>query len=200
MTTDRALLIIALIFIFLLATKNSNYSETINTMEHKEKVLVSQVKDLEFSNEKIEKMYNDSINEIEEQIQVAISNHIKDLKKVRDLSYQEVKKELLENIKIENDTSKPSGITQSESKELLIEKRTLQYQVNKLGLNNAKLGVENNGLKYINYNLNKIIEKKDQQLNNNDEIIKLINKHNRTKLIKVGSVCIGLGLLVGALL
>lgn len=200
MTTDRALLIIALIFIFLLATKNSNYSETINTMEKKQKVLVSQVKDLEFSNEKIEKMYKDSINEIQDQIQVAISDHIKELNKVRKLSYQEVKKELLENIKLENDTSKPSGITQSESKELLIEKRTLQYQVNKVGLNNTKLGVENNGLKSINYNLNQIIEKKDQQLNNNDEIIKLINKHNRTKLIKVGSVCIGLGLLVGALL
>lgn len=200
MTTDRALLIIAIIFIILLATKNSNYSETINTMKQEEKVLVSKIQYLEFSNEKIEKMYEDSIGKINQQIEDAKKDHIKQLKKVRNLSYQEVKRELLQDIKIENDTSKSSGITQSESKELLIEKRTLQYQVKKVGLDNAKLNIENNGLKSINYNLNSIIQNKDIQLNNNEEIIKLINKDNRRKLIRVGGICIGVGALLGLFL
>ena len=200
MTTDRALLIVALIFIFLLATKNSNYSETINTMEQEEKKLVGQVQYLEFSNEKIEKMYKDSISEIEDRIQVAICDHIKELKKVRDLSYQEVKRELLENIKIENDTSKASGITQNESKELLIEKRTLQYKIEKSGLENAKLSVENSGLKSINYNLNKIIDNQDEQLELSDDKLKLHKRKTRNNLLKVGGVCVGVGVLIGALL
>jgi len=188
------------IFCFLLIGKNDQVNDKIKDMNQDNTILKQKIQYLEFSNEKINKMYQDSIKEIESEVKKSKSAHIKELKRVQSLSAKEVKIELLENIKIEKDSSKLSWITESQSKELLIEKRTLQYQVKKVGLENAKLGVENNALKSINYNLNAIIENKDVQLNNSDEIIELIRKGDRNKLIKVGGVCIGLGIIVGLLI
>ena len=187
-------------FCFLLIGKNDQVNEKIKDMNQESKILESKIQYLEFSNEKIDKMYQDSIKEIESEIKKSKSAHIKELKRVQSLSAKEVKDELLKNIKIEKDTSKLSDITESQSKELLIEKRTLQYQVKKVGLENAKLGVENNTLKSINYNINAIIENKDVQLNNSDEVIELIRRGNRNKLIKVGGVCVGVGIILGLLL
>ena len=198
--TEKIIIILLVVFCFLLIGKNDQVNEKIKYMNQESKMLESKIQYLEFSNEKIDKVYKDSIKEIESEIKSSKKSHIKELKKIQSLSAKEVKIELLENIKIEKDLSKLSDITESQSKELLIEKRTLQYQIKKVGLENAKLGVENNALKSINYNLNAIIENKDVQLNNSDEVIKLINKGNRNKLIKVGGVCIGVGIIVGLLL
>ena len=187
-------------FCFLLIGKNDQVNEKIKDMNQESKILDSKIQYLEFSNEKIDKMYQDSIKEIESEIKKSKSAHIKELKRVQSLSAKEVKKELLKNITIKDDTSKSLGITENESKELLIEKRVLQYQVKKVGLENAKLGVDNNALKSINYNLNAIIDNKDVQLNNSDEVIELIRKGNRNKLIKTGGVCVGLGIILGLLL
>ena len=200
MKNEHAIIFILAIFILFLVGKNDTSNQKINVMEAQSKMLESKIQYLEFSNEKIDKMYNDSIKEIESEIKSSKKSHIKELKRVQSLSAKEVKIELLENIKIEKDTSKLSDITESQSKELLIEKRTLQYQVKKVGLENAKLGVDNNALKSINYNLNAIIENKNVQLNNSDEVIELIRKANRNKLIKVGGICIGVGIIVGLLL
>jgi len=200
MKNEHAIIFILAVFILFLVGKNDQVNEKIKDMNQESKMLESKIQYLEFSNEKIDKMYRDSIKEIESEIKSSKKSHIKELKRVQSLSAKEVKEELLENIKIEKDTSKLSDITESQSKELLIEKRTLQYQVKKVGLENAKLGVDNNALKSINYNLNAIIDNKDVQLNNSDEIIELINKGNRNKLIKVGGVCIGVGIIVGLLL
>ena len=180
--------------------KNDQVNENVNNMQNQSKVLEDKIKYLEFSNEKIDKMYRDSIKEIESEIKSTKKSHIKNLKRIQSLSAKEVKDELLENIKIEKDSSKLSDITENESKELLIEKRTLQYQVKKVGLDNAKLGIENNALNSISYNLNAIINNKDAQLANSDEVIELIRKGNRNKLIKVGGVCVGVGIILGLLL
>jgi len=200
MKNEHAIIFMLAIFILFLVGKNDQVNEKIKDMNQESKMLESKIQYLEFSNEKIDKMYRDSINQIESEVKKSKSAHIKELKRVQSLSAKEVKEELLKNIKIEKDSSKLSDITESQSKELLIEKRTLQYQVKKVGLESAKLGVENNALKSINYNLNAIIENKDVQLNNSDEIIELINKGNRNKLIKVGGICIGVGIIVGLLL
>ena len=200
MKNEHAIIFILSVFILFLVGKNDQVNEKIKDMNQDSKILESKIQYLEFSNDKIDKMYRDSIKEIESEVKKSKSAHIKEIKRVQSLSAKEVKEELLENIKIEKDSSKLSDITESQSKELLIEKRVLQYQVKKVGLENAKLGVENNALKSINYNLNAIIENKDVQLNNSDEIIKLINKGNRNKLIKVGGVCIGVGIILGLLL
>ena len=200
MKNEHAIIFMLAIFILFLVGKNDQVNEKIKNMNQESKILESKIQYLEFSNEKIDKMYRDSINQIESEVKKSKSAHIKELKRVQSLSAKEVKEELLKNIKIEKDSSKLSDITESQSKELLIEKRTLQYQVKKVGLESAKLGVENNALKSINYNLNAIIENKDVQLNNSDEIIELINKGNRNKLIKVGGICIGVGIIVGLLL
>jgi len=200
MKNEHAIIFILAVFILFLVGKNDQVNEKIKDMNQDSKILESKIQYLEFSNDKIDKMYRDSIKEIESEVKKSKSAHIKEIKRVQSLSAKEVKEELLENIKIEKDSSKLSDITESQSKELLIEKRVLQYQVKKVGLENAKLGVENNALKSINYNLNAIIENKDVQLNNSDEIIKLINKGNRNKLIKVGGVCIGVGIILGLLL
>jgi hypothetical protein len=145
-------------------------------------------------------MYRDSIKEIELEIKSTKKNHKKELKRVQSLSSKEIKDELLENIKLEKDTSKLSNITENESKELLIEKRVLQYKVVKVGLDNAKLSVENNALNSINYNLNAIIDNKDAQIANSDEMIELIRKGNRNNLIKVGGICFGVGIILSLLL
>ena len=200
MKNEHAIIFILAIFILFLVGKNDTSHQKINVMEAQSKMLESKIQYLEFSNEKIDKMYNDSIKEIESEIKSSKKNHIKELKRVQSLSAKEIKDELLKNIKIEKDSSKLSDITESQSKELLIEKRTLQYQVKKVGLDNAKLGIENNALSSINYNLNAIIHNKDAKLANSDEVIELIRKGNRNKLIKVGGVCIGLGIIVGLLL
>ena len=200
MKNEHAIIFILAVFILFLIGKNDQINEKIKDMNQESKMLESKIQYLEFSNEKIDKMYRDSIKEIESEIKSSKKSHIKELKIVQSLSAKEVKEELLKNIKIEKDTSKLSDITESQSKELLIEKRTLQYQVKKVGLENAKLGVDNNALKSINYNLNAIIENKDVQLNNSDEVIELIRKGNRNKLIKVGGVCVGVGIIVGLLL
>jgi hypothetical protein len=200
MKNEHAIILILAVFILFLVGKNDQINEKIKDMNQESKMLESKIQYLEFSNEKIDKMYKDSINKIESEIKSSKKSHIKELKRLQSLSAKEVKDELLKNIKIEKDLSKLSDITESQSKELLIEKRTLQYQVKKVGLENAKLGVDNNALKSINYNLNAIIENKNVQLNNSDEVIELIRKGNRNKLIKVGGVCIGLGIIVGLLL
>ena len=200
MNKDRIITILVCIFALLLLFKNNDLNENVKEMNNESEVLEKKIQYLEFSNEKIDKMYRDSIKDIESQIESSKKAHVKELKRVALLSAKEVKDELLKNINIENDTSKLSNITQLESKELLIEKRTLQYQVKKLGLENAKLGIENNALNSINYNLNAIINNKDIQLNNSEEIIKMINKGNRNKLIKVGGVCLGIGIIVGLLI
>jgi len=200
MKNEHAIIFILAVFILFLVGKNDKSNQKINVMENETKILESKIQYLEFSNEKIDKMYNDSIKQIESEIKSSKKSHIKELKRVQFLSAKEVKDELFKNIKIEKDTSKLSDITESQSKELLIEKRTLQYQVKKVGLENAKLGIENNALNSINYNLNSIINNKDVQLNNSDKVIELINKGNRNKLIKVGGVCVGLGIIVGLLL
>ena len=200
MKNEHIIILLLVVFCFLLIGKNDQVNEKIKDMNQENKILESKIQYLEFSNEKIDKMYQDSIKEIESEIKKSKSAHIKELKRVQSLSAKEVKDELLKNIKIEKDTSKLSDITESQSKELLIEKRTLQYQVKKVGLENAKLGVDNNALKSINYNLNAIIENKDVQLNNSDEVIELIRRGNRNKLIKVGGVCVGVGIILGLLL
>ena len=200
MKNEHAIIFILAVFILFLVGKNDTSNQKINVMEAQSKMLESKIQYLEFSNEKIDKMYNDSIKEIESEIKSTKKAHIKELKRIQSLSAKEVKDELLKNIKIEKDSSKLSDITESQSKELLIEKRTLQYQVKKVGLENAKLGVENNALNSINYNLNAIINNKDAQIANSDEVIELIRKGNRNKLIKVGGVCIGVGIIVGLLL
>ena len=200
MKNEHIIILLLVVFCFLLIGKNDQVNEKIKDMNQESKILESKIQYLEFSNEKIDKMYRDSIKEIESEIKKSKSAHIKELKRVQSLSAKEVKDELLKNIKIEKDTSKLSDITESQSKELLIEKRVLQYQVKKVGLENAKLGVENNALKSINYNINAIIENKDVQLNNSDEVIELIRKGNRNKLIKVGGVCVGVGIILGLLL
>ena len=200
MKNEHAIIFILAVFILFLVGKNDKTNQKINVMENESKILESKIQYLEFSNEKIDKMYKDSIKEIESEIKSTKKAHIKELKRVQSLSAKEVKDELLNNIKIEKDTSKLSDITESQSKELLIEKRTLQYQVKKVGLENAKLGVENNALNSINYNLNSIINNKDVQLNNSDKVIELIRKGNRNKLIKVGGVCLGLGIILGLIL
>ena len=200
MKNNYIIILLLAIFCFLLIGKNDQVNDKIKDMNQDNTILKQKIQYLEFSNEKINKMYQDSIKEIESEVKKSKSAHIKELKRVKSLSAKEVKEELLENIKIEKDSSKLSDITESQSKELLIEKRVLQYQVKKVGLESAKLGVENNALKSINYNLNAIIENKDVQLNNSDEIIELIRKGDRNKLIKVGGVCIGLGIIVGLLI
>jgi len=200
MKNNNIIILLLAIFCFLLIGKNDQVNDKIKDMNQESKILESKIQYLEFSNEKIDKMYQDSIKEIESEIKKSKSAHIKELKRVQSLSAKEVKDELLKNIKIEKDTSKLSDITESQSKELLIEKRVLQYQVKKVGLENAKLGVENNTLKSINYNINAIIENKDVQLNNSDEVIELIRRGNRNKLIKVGGVCVGVGIILGLLL
>jgi len=200
MKNEHIIILLLVVFCFLLIGKNDQVNEKIKDMNQESKILESKIQYLEFSNEKIDKMYQDSIKEIESEIKKSKSAHIKELKRVQSLSAKEVKKELLKNITIKDDTSKSLGITENESKELLIEKRVLQYQVKKVGLENAKLGVDNNALKSINYNLNAIIDNKDVQLNNSDEVIELIRKGNRNKLIKVGGVCVGLGIILGLLL
>jgi len=200
MKNEHIIILLLVVFCFLLIGKNDQVNEKIKDMNQESTILERKIQYLEFSNEKIEKMYRDSIKEIESEIKKSKSAHIKELKRVQSLSAKEVKKELLKNITIKDDTSKSLGITENESKELLIEKRVLQYQVKKVGLENAKLGVDNNALKSINYNLNAIIDNKDVQLNNSDEVIELIRKGNRNKLIKVGGVCVGLGIILGLLL
>jgi hypothetical protein len=200
MNTERIIIILLVVFCLLLIGKNDQVNKQVKDMNQESKVLESKIQYLEFSNEKIDKMYRDSIKKIESEIEFEKKYHVKELAIIQSLPVKDVKKELLENIKLQNDTSKPSGITQNESKELLIEKRTLQYKLRKVGLENAKLGVENNALKSINYNLNGIIDNKDVQLNNSDEIIKMIHKGNRNKLLKVGGVCIGFGIIVGLLI
>ena len=200
MTTERIIIILLVIFCFLLIGKNDQVNENIKDMNQDNTILKRKIQYLEFSNEKIDKMYQDSIKEIELEINKSKSAHVRELKRIQSLSEKEVKDELLENITIKDDTSKPSGITEGESKELLIEKRTLQYQIKKVGLESTKLGLENNELKSINYNLNAIIENKDAQINNSDEIIELIRRGNRNKLIKVGGICVGFGIIVGLLI
>ena len=200
MKNEHAIIFILAIFILFLVGKNDKSNQKINVMENESKMLESKIQYLEFSNEKIDKMYRDSIKEIESEVKSTKKAHIKELKRIQSLSAKEVKDELLKNIKIDKDSSNLSDITESQSKELLIEKRTLQYQVKKVGLENAKLGVENNALNSINYNLNAIIDNKDAQIANSDEVIELIRKGNRNKLIKVGGVCIGLGIILGLLI
>ena len=200
MKTERIIIVVLSIILIVIIGKNDQVNEDIKKMNKENRVVDSEIQLLEFRNDSIKSKYENTVRFYNLTLDSLKEIHIENINKVALLSANEVKKELLQNIKIENDTSKPSGITESESKELLIGKRTLQYKVKKTGLENAKLRVENSALKSINYNLNAIIENKDVQLNNSDEVIELIRKGNRNKLIKVGGVCIGVGIILGLLL
>lgn len=200
MKTERIIIVVLSIILIVIIGKNDQVNEDIKKMNKENRAVDSEIQLLEFRNDSIKSKYENTVRFYNLTLDSLKEIHIENINKVALLSANEVKKELLQNIKIENDTSKPSGITESESKELLIGKRTLQYKVKKTGLENAKLRVENSALKSINYNLNAIIENKDVQLNNSDEVIELIRKGNRNKLIKVGGVCIGVGIILGLLL
>ena len=200
MKTERIIIVVLSIILIVIIGKNDQVNEDIKKMNKENRVVDSEIQLLEFRNDSVKSKYENTVRFYNLTLDSLKEIHIENINKVALLSANEVKKELLQNIKIENDTSKPSGITESESKELLIGKRTLQYKVKKTGLENAKLRVENSALKSINYNLNAIIENKDVQLNNSDEVIELIRKGNRNKLIKVGGVCIGVGIILGLLL
>ena len=194
------IIILLLILLGMLITKNNQYNENLTQMELENKKAISQNQYLEFSNEKIEKLYKDTLKAIEQEIIELKESHIKSLSEIKKYSPKQVKENLLENIKIENDTSKSSGITQNESKELLIEKRTLQYQLSKSGLDNAKLGAENNKLNSTNYNLNLMLGNKDVQINNLNEAIKIEKKNNKKNLIRFGLIGVGVGTIIGLLL
>ena len=200
MKTERIIIVVLSIILIVIIGKNDQVNEDIKKMNKENRAVDSEIQLLEFRNDSVKSKYENTVRFYNLTLDSLKEIHIENINKVALLSANEVKKELLQNIKIENDTSKPSGITESESKELLIGKRTLQYKVKKTGLENAKLRVENSALKSINYNLNAIIENKDVQLNNSDEVIELIRKGNRNKLIKVGGVCIGVGIILGLLL
>lgn len=198
---DSSIIIMILSSVLLLLIfKNEQLTNKTKEMNKASEVLQKKVRTLEYSNEEIRDSYKDSIKQIELEIKETKKSHIKELKRIKSLSAKQVKSELLESITIKDDTSKPSRITERESKELLIEKRTLQYQSKKVGLDNAILGAENNALNSINYNLNAIIVNKDLIIDNKIESLRLEKRKNRRNLLKIGGICVGVGYIVGSLL